>query len=315
MLELPELPVFKKSEEKDSDAYESVDREDLIKRVRELEAENLSLREKIWKSNYGWTRMRVIGLIGTGAASLAASYFYESFILTLIGLGLTLWGFIFVYITHIRTVPEDIISSMPVSLMKALDKVIVGSGYRGRCNFLYPRFLKGLKQGYIFFSDGSANDTLPNDAELSKENLFYENPKGILLPAHSQGLVDLYENKLNVNFAYADLSYVSQSLSKLLVEDLRLVDEITITQSDGMVQTHIVGKTSAELCRNISTGTVTGKQLGCPLCSSIALVLSKAMGRAVTIKSTEATLEHIKTVYEFVGQPRGLRGLSSLYKK
>ncbi len=249
--------------------------------------------------NYEGTKLTGLALAFAGGASLITSYFHDSLILTVIGLGLTFWGALFLYITHVRTVPEDIISAMPISMIKALDKLLAELGYNGRCNFIYPRSLGGLTKGYIFLS---AENSVPDNNELMREIVFHNNPKGILLPAPSHSMVDLYEKILDLNFALADMKYLAQNLPKLLVEDLKLADQMSMTHNGNSVRVNIVGRSLAALCDNITRNTVNGERLGCPICSSLALVFAKTSGRPVLIKSSKASTEGIKITYELVDQ-------------
>lgn len=299
-MELPELrkPKNKKDLERedDSELYESSDKETLIKKLRELRSENLRLRQRVWRLQYRGTIPMGIALASTGGISLLFSYLYSSLILTFIGLGLTLWGALIFYVSPSRYVPEEIINAIPLSMIKSLDNLVASMGYKGRTIFLHPKYLKGLTQGYVFIPyDGAFG--IPKDEELAKEKLFYDEPKGIFMTAPSQGLVELFERELNVNFATVDLEYIQENLPKLLIEDLKITDELSIENNDGMIEVKMVGGSSVRMCELVGKETQLGNHLGCPLCAALALVISKVMGKPVTIKESIVRNDTIKTTY------------------
>ena len=272
-------------------AYDS-----LIKRVKELEQENLNLKQKLWKLKYTGTRAIAITLTCVGGASLLISYFYSSLILTFIGLGLTLWGAVIFYVTPSRQVPEHIIYAIALYMIKALDDVLASMGYKGRVIFHYVKYPKGLTQGYVFIPYDSVY-AIPNDEELAKEKIFYDDPKGLFIVAPSQGLVELFEGELNVNFSSVDLGYVQENLPKLLIEDLKLVDDLSIENKDGVMQVKIVGRSCANTCDLVNKQTQLGNNLGCPLCAALALVISKVTGKPVSIKESNVKNDSIETSY------------------
>ncbi len=299
-MESRELRIWKKRKslvkEYDDQYYESTDRKVLIKRLKELESENLRLEQKVWRSQYGGSIPIGLALAITGGISLLLSYVYSSLILTFIGLGLTLWGALIFYVSPSRYVPEEIVNSIPLSMIKSLDTLLACLGYKGRTIFLHPRYMKGLTQGYVFIPYDDVFK-IPTPEQISEEKVFYENPKGILMTAPSQGLVDLFEKEMHVNFAAVDMVHIREHLPRILIEDLKIVDDVSIETKDGIVDLKVVGESCAKICDSITKQTHLGSHLGCPLCSAIALVFSKVSGKGVAIKESIVKNHSIETTY------------------
>jgi hypothetical protein len=241
-----------------------------------------------------------IVLLSIGSISLILSYVYTSTILTFIGLGLTLWGVMTLNISRTRYVHEEAVHGISVSTIKSLDAILSALSNTGSLIFLHPRHLKGLKQGYIFLSYYGVL-RIPREEELAKEKIFYDDPKGALLVAPNQGVVDILEKMLNVNFATVDLAYLQRTIPRMLVDDLRIVDDFSIISDENEkkhVRIQISGKMVADVCELLSKETKLGSKLGCPICSSFALIVSKVFGKPVVIRESIVRDSTILTIFE-----------------
>ncbi len=268
----------------------------LERRVKELEPDHFDLKRKLWKLRYQGTKSIAIILICIGGASLLASYLYSSLILTFIGLGLTLWGAVIFYVLPSRHVPEKIMYAVALQMTKTLDSLLVSIGYKGGAIFYQRKYQDGLSQGYMFIPFDNVYK-IPKEHEFTQEKVFYDNPKGISIVAPSQGLVELFEQELNVTFENVDLVYVKENLKRLLTEDLNLIDDLTVENSNGIIHARIVGRSCAYNCNSINEHTQLGTHLGCPLCAALAVVISKVAGKPVTIKETNVKNDSIETSY------------------
>lgn len=252
--------------------------------IRELQEENLRLKKRLWRLRLSSTLTVGLSLIGVGGASLVGSYLADSVIMTLAGLGLVFWGVIMLYISPQRFVPEKVVESMSVASAKSIDKLVVNLNYSGRTIFLHPKHLKGLSQGYVFIPYELKEQTsLPSDEALAEEKLVYENPRGIFMAAPSHGLVQLIEKEMESNLATADMSRVKEDLPKLLVNNLRLLDTMSVEDNHGFIRVTMGGEAAARICKTITKETKIGEHFGCPLCASLGLIISKVTGRPVTI--------------------------------
>jgi hypothetical protein len=256
-----------------------------IQNLKSLQEENIKLKQKIWRLRFSGTLAIGLALIGVGGASLAGSYFANSVIMTLAGLGLVFWGVIMLYISPQRFVPEKVVEAISISMTKSIDKLLVSLNYSGRTIFLHPKHLKGLSQGYVFIPyELRDQNMLPNDEALAEEKLVYENPRGIFMVAPSRGIVELIENEIDSNLAASDMTYVREILPKLLVNNLRMLDSMTMEENHGFIRVRMEGESAARVCMTVSNETSIGKHFGCPLCASLGLIFSKVTGKPVSIE-------------------------------
>jgi len=262
---------------------------------------------RILKLKFSKGPLTGITLLGIGGASLLLSYLVSSSILTFIGLGLTLWGVLILYVAPSRHVRAEMLNSISSSMQKCVDSLVAYMGYTGQVIFFHPKSLTGLGQGYIFIphyaakaagilnSKVEALNALPYSSESNIPSVFLD-PKGIFLPAPSQGLVDLFEKELGVNFASVDMAYVQQNIPRLLIEELNVIDDMSIEQnSDGIVMKS-TGGPCTDMCKFMKESHPQNN-LACPLCSAMALIVSKVWGKPIVIKETIATDGKITTTY------------------
>jgi len=274
-----------------------------VSSLKELQTENSKLRQKLWRQQFMSTNSVGLGLIVGGAASLIISYLASSVVLTLAGLGLVFWGVILLYISPSGYVPEKVLGGLSLSMIKAMDRLLVNMNYRGKTIFLHPRYLKGLAQGYVFIPyENTPMGNLPTDEQLAEEKLIYEDPKGIFIVAPSQGLVELVEKELDCNLATVDMAYLKENLPRLLANNLRILDSIAIEERPEFIRINITGDSATRICKAVNKETLIGEHFGCPLCSALGLIISKVTGKPISIQETKTNEVHhtISTTYKTV---------------
>lgn len=263
---------------------------ELFQKLEALENENKQLRSKLWNLQFRSTFPLSITLLSIGAVALLSSYAYDSLILVFIGLGLTLWGTVIFYALPRRVIYEKSLFSS-ISIINSLYSLIQNLGYKGHAIFLHPNTLSGLANGYLFIPTNDLE--LPNEDELLKGEFMLKN--GLLIPAHAQSMVRLLEDELNTNLLSLELADMQSKIEQFFVEDLRIIDSIKFDIRDNIITVVMSGSNAAHICK-----TVDGfdkNHLGCILCSSIALIISKVTGMPVIIDKNIATTESIKTTY------------------
>jgi len=98
-------------------------------------------------NSYGGMRNRQRNLSGavayallfSGAIALITSVFYSSSILAFIGLGLTFWGALLLYIKPVKHVKASLLDSTVISSLRSVDQMIKDLNYKGKAIYLPPR--------------------------------------------------------------------------------------------------------------------------------------------------------------------------------
>ncbi|MEM1557863.1 MAG: hypothetical protein QXG12_04660 [Thermoproteota archaeon] len=255
----------------------------LVERVQRLEEENEKLRLELWRLKRKPSRVVGYVLLLLGAISLILSTSFSSLTFAFIGLGLTFWGALLLYIRPVRYVRQVLLDSTVISTLTAIDRVLTELKYEGKAVYLPPRYLREVRGGTLFIPFEGAT-VVPPVEEVSEERVFLRNPNGICLTPPGLGLVNMYEEELGVVFARVDLNYLVNNLPRLFVEGLEAAEDLEFDVENGVVRVKLAGSVYVNLCREAVNLSKVCSSIGCPLCSSIACALARASGKPVVIE-------------------------------
>jgi len=222
----------------------------------------------------------------SGIALLALSAFYTSLISAVIGLALTFWGSILLYITPTKHVPLALLNAVAFPNLANIENLLTDSNLNAKGVYLPPKYLKDFESSLVFIPS-EPEKGLPKPGELDEDKLFSKNPKGLILTPPGLTLSKLFEKELGVSFTRTDLNYLKGRLTKLLVEDMEITDDAKIETENDSVTVEIKNHVLSEICRETRTLPRTHASVGCVLSSAIACALAKATGNPVTIEKEE----------------------------
>ncbi len=268
-------------------------------------------------------RLRVAGytLLPVGLIALLSSIVIESSLLAFIGLGLTLWGSLLLYVTNERYVKQALLGSTTISSLKNLNQIINEIKYEGATTYLPSKYFKDLETTKIYIPKHK-NNSLPKPEEIQQQEdkIFLMNPEAVLLIPPGLALSKLIEKKMGTSFTKVDLEQLQQDLPKTLIEDLELAENFEIqikpsevskgtNKSDSLTQTKdelihvkITNSIFEDLCKEALKTSIGHSicKIGCPLCSAIACTLTQTIGRPITIKSVSISKDEkiIETTYQ-----------------
>ncbi len=235
---------------------------------------------------------------------LVTSIVYSSSILAFVGLSLTFWGALLLYLKPTKQVKASLLDSTTISSLRNVDQIITDLNYKGKAIYLPSKYLKEHK-GEKVFIPSKYGIVIPPAEEVTQEKVFFKNPKGISLTPPGLGLANLYEKELGKDFTKVDLDYLQKNLPKLFVEDLEIADDLEIKVENNMIKVKITGSINKELCDETRGLLKICGSLGCPLCSSIAIAITRATGSPVIIENTEVPIasETIESNFQLLETP------------
>lgn len=264
-------------------------------RIQQLESEKEALRLELWRHKRKPSGIAGYTLLLLGIIALVSSIPYSSLILAFIGLGLALWGALLLYIKPTRYMKAILLDSTAISTLTTIDRVIADLNYKGRGIYLPPRYLKEIKSGTVFIPS-EKTIIIPPIEEVAQGKVFLKNPQGMCLTPPGLGLVNLYENELGTDFSKVDLNYLQNNLPKLFVEGLEIAEDLELNVEGNIIQTKIVGSIYTKFCKELrKLSSNVCSSFGCPLCSSIAIALTRATGKPIIIEKAEPS-EDGKTI-------------------
>jgi len=232
------------------------------------------------------TRTVASTILILGLISLAASAFYASSILAFIGLGLTFWGALLLYITPTRYVKLDLLNAIAPSTLANIEKILTNAKINQKGIYLPPKYLKDFESSLIFIPS-KANQTLPKPEEIDEEKLYAKNPDGLFLTPPGLTLSKLFEKELGTSFTKTDLNYIQNNLPKLLIEEMEIAENVEAEDKDDQITVKITKHILSEICQETRKLPKTHEAIGCPLTSAIACALAKATGKPITIEKEE----------------------------
>ncbi len=94
----------------------------------------------------------------------------------------------------------------------------------------------------------------------------------------------LIERQLGVEFKGLGLEKISIRLSKLLIEDLEIVEDFDMQVDGDLVRFKFVKSVYSDLCRNLRVSTRFWSSLGCPISSALACIVAQASGKPVAFE-------------------------------
>ena len=270
----------------------------------ESNMETLRIFNKRRKHKTSLTKAIPLAFLSLGAIALFASIVYVSSILAFIGLGLVFWGALLLYIQPEEYTKKALLDAAVISPLSTLNQIIQELDYKGKAIYLPPKYLKDPEASKIYISKHKDGKLPKPELTLKHENqLFFQNPQGILLTPPGTQLSNLFEKRLDTSFAKTDLKYVTQNMPKLIVEDLEIAENIEIETNYNTIKIRITNSTFKEAHKEDNKLYVY-PSIGCPLSSAIACALTKATGKPVTIENMQQSEEGkiLEATYRILGK-------------
>jgi len=270
-------------------------------------------------------------LLALGLTALTLSISYTSNILAFIGLGLTFWGATLLYISPEKHVKKILLDTTITPSLSNLDQILTELGYQGKGIYLPPKYLKDFETSKIYIPKHK-NTKLPTPETIQQQEdkTFLRNPEATLITPPGASLSKLFEKTLGTSFTQVDLNSLQQKLPKLLIEDLEIAENIEIktpellqgeiqnqhkkekpkaisqTQIESIAYAKITNPIYKDICKETRKLSKISNSIGCPLCSSIAIALTRATGKPITIEKTEISEDGktIETYYRIIEEPQ-----------
>jgi len=237
-------------------------------------------------------------LISVGVIALAFSTHYTSSILAFIGLGLTFWGALLLYITPSKHVPSQLLNAAATSTLTNIEKIITDSNLNGKGIYLPPRNLKDFESSLIFIPS-KAEQPLPKPEEVDEEKLYSKNPNGLFLTPPGLALSKLFEKELGTSFTKTDLNYLQEKLPKLLIEDMEIAEHINVQTENNTLTIEVTKHIFKDMCEETRKHPKLHESIGCPLCSAVACALAKATGKPIEIEKEEQSQDGKTTKIQY----------------
>lgn len=166
-------------------------------------------------------------LTSSGIILLLLSFFAGSSILVFAGLGILLWGVLFIIARPKPTINIevlDLVLKAAIENIKSnvkteeIKKIVYFPPYSKAT--VLPYYLENFRDGFVFFSYTGSEDTI-------KETAFQRLPEGVRTVPFGTHLVKFFERRLGVDFSEVDINYFNAVFPSLIAEELSFVREFS----------------------------------------------------------------------------------------
>jgi hypothetical protein len=256
-----------------------------------------------------------------GTVSLIASIYYGSSILAFIGLGLAFWGAILLYIKPEEYARKTVLEAALSPALTTLNQMIRELGYRGDATYLPPKYFTDPETTRVYISkQKDASLPTPEQTQEHENQPIARTTQGLLLTPPGIQLSKLLEKSLGRSFLQTDLKSLEQNLPELFIEKLEIAQNLEIQAENDATERKEDEPTSTAEANNTTIHASITKpaygasfketegpsqptvSIGCPICSAIAIALTKATGKPVRIADIKSSEDEntIEAIYEII---------------
>jgi len=233
-------------------------------------------------------------LLVLGLIALLFSALFSSYVLAFIGVGLTFWGALFLYIKSTKYVKLDLLNSTSISALINVEKVLANAKTNSRGIYLPPKRLQDYTSSLVFVPT-QPDQALPTTKETNPKELETKNPAGLLVTPPGLALSKLFEKELKKSFTEASLEGLQSQLARLF-DVLQITKHLTIQPQDNSILVTMRDHVFEDLCKETTKLELTHKTVGCPLSSALACAFAKATGKPIVIEKEETSPDHTTTI-------------------
>lgn len=233
-------------------------------------------------------------LMMLGLIALLSSVFVSSYVLAFIGLGLTFWGALFLYITPTKYVKLELLTITSLSALANLEKLLANAKADSAGIYLPPKRLQDYTSSLVFIPT-KPNQVLPTTKETNPKELETKNPTGLLITPPGLALSKLFEKKLKKPFTETSLEDLQTQLPKLF-DELQITKHLDIQLEENSITVRITNHVFEDLCNETAKLELTHKTVGCPLSSALACTFAKATGKPIVIEKEETSPDKTTTI-------------------
>jgi hypothetical protein len=243
-----------------------------------------------------------------GTISLITSIGCNSSILAFIGLGLVFWGAILLYVKPEEYARKTLVEALLSPSLTTLNQMIQDLGYKGDATYLPPKYFANPENTKIYISQYKhTNLPTPEQIQNYENQTMARTTQGLLITPTGIQLSKLLEESLGTSFIKTDLKSLKEKLPKLFIEDLEIAENLEVQEENDpterkeyktasgtqMKNTTIRAKITKPIIGNLSTVPEVPSELVSsivsPICSVIAIALTKASGKPVQITDIKSS--------------------------
>jgi hypothetical protein len=266
-------------------------------RVERLEREKRGLQEEIQRLK-GKPHGRIgYFLLSLGIVLLGLAVYYSHNVSAFIGIALTFWGALLLYIRPTQFVRKNVLDSIIIEPLQNTSRLLNDMEFNGKHIYISSPTLHGLRN-VVLYIPKSGGTRIPSIERLSETGVLMENPLAVKLNPPGHRLSRLLEEELKTNFSTVDLAYLQYTLEKAFVEGLEIAEFFKMVVKDTTIHVEVGGNIFYELLEEFEEDL--GEICICdPLSSALACILARSTHKPVVIERVDLISVDRKTITEF----------------
>jgi hypothetical protein len=169
-----------------------------------------------------------------GLVALLGSFLSSSYILAFIGLGLTFWGALFLYIKPTKYVKLELLNAASSSTLQNIERILATAGTDLKGIYLPPKNLQDYTASLVFIST-KPDQPLPTSVDTNPHKLQSQNPSGLFITPPGLALAKLFEKELKRPFTEPRVEDLQKQLPSLF-DALQITKNFTIEAKDNTIK-------------------------------------------------------------------------------
>ncbi len=263
-----------------------------------LEKQNIKLQDELRNINKKPQGQIAYILFTLGLIFLALALVHTNTISAFIGIALTFWGALLLYIRPTKFIRQEILATSIVEPLMLINRILSELDYQGTPTFISPGTLGSLQNVFLYIPK-SGSLQIPKDEDIPGEKIFYDDPPSIKITPSGFQLSKLLEADLRTNFNSVDMEYLNNNLGKAIVDGFELTKSFEMEYDTSSVQVTMKETIFDELI-DLLNKEKNPVLVGDPITSAIACILALMTRNPVKIASLEydKTSKTLNVAYE-----------------
>lgn len=229
-------------------------------------------------------------------AFLFSSVFSDSYVAAFIGLGLTFWGVLLMYVRSTKYVKLDLLTAASSSTLGIVEEMLAATAFTNKGIYLPPKLLPDYSLNLVSIH-ATSEQALPKREEITK-NKNSKTQQWLFLTPPGQALCAIFEKQLGKSFTEMDLPEFRSSLPKLF-EELEITKHVSLDVEGNAITVRAQSHIFEDLCKETGKLERTVTALGSPFSSALGCALAKVAGKPVIIEKEEHTSDDDTTTIQY----------------
>jgi len=229
-----------------------------------------------------------------GLSSLLGSVFYSSYVAAFVGVSLSFWGALLLFLMPTKHVRLELLTATAASSLANTERLLASYRSKARGVYLPPKLLRDYQSSLVYVP-ANEGEPLPKREEIPEQNPQPQPSRAFYLTPPGLGLSRLFEKHLGRLFTETSPDELQRLLPRLF-EELEITKNTLILLGPDSMKVELRNHIFKDLTEETDKLKLTIRTAGSPLSSAIACALAKATGKPVTILNEETTPDETTTI-------------------